>query len=118
VRAWWREHRLKVGGFVLAATITWYGWVLFDVVHANSRQDLVDRNRTEQVKGINDQLADTVTKLEEERRVSCAYGNELRDNIRQFITALATNPAVIDQAEVDFADRVCPTIPTPTTEAP
>jgi hypothetical protein len=108
---WWREHRLKLGGVAAAVVIAAYGWVLLDIQTDNTRQDGVDQGHVSD-------LAEVVVRLEEERRVSCAYGNELRDNIREFIGAFASNPAVIEQAAIDFADRPCPSIPTPTTTTP
>jgi hypothetical protein len=110
-RAWLRDHRYKIGGAVIAVIVTFYAWVLLDIVSDNARQDTVDQAHVSD-------LAEVVVRLEDERRVSCAYGNELRANIREFITDLATNPAVIAKANEDFAARPCPSIPTPTTGEP
>jgi hypothetical protein len=112
---WLRDHWRTVGLIVLAASVAMFGAVLLREVDRNESQDAIDRQRTTQVEAITDQLADVVTQLEEERRVSCAYGNELRRSIRSFVDDLTDNPTVLDKVAIQFADRDCPSIPTPTT---
>jgi hypothetical protein len=116
-----REHRFAVGFVLFAACVALLCAVLLSVIRDNARQDNVDRTRTDQVDAIVADIADVVIRLEEERRVSCSYGNELRSDIRDFINALATNQEAVERANEEFAERPCPPIQTltpPTTEEP
>jgi hypothetical protein len=120
MRAWVRDHRLAIGGVLLAFAVAAVIGVLLAITSntnrlatENARQDEIDRARTEQLEEITDQLADVITQLDEERQVSCAYGNGLRRSIREFIADSTTNPVLIARTNTQFADRTCPSIPTP-----
>lgn len=126
---WWREHRLKLLGALLAVVIAGYGWVLLNIQHDNARQDGIDRARTEQVEDILAQVADILARIDASRvdasLESCQRGNDLRRDLRESVAELASNVGIINYFAERFADIDCSTVvpatqPTisPTTEEP
>jgi hypothetical protein len=112
---WIWGHRFTLGAVLIVLCVTGFGLVLTREVGRNESQDRVDRARTEQVDEIVSELADVIVRLDEERVMSCAYGNEIRRNIRDFVDDLTDNPAVLEKVAIQFAERDCPAIPSPTT---